>query len=204
MAIAIPNVKQRYFDANGEPLAGGKLYSYLATTSTKKSTYTTTAGDVANENPVVLDANGQADIFLGTGNYKLVLTDADDVEQWSEDNIQGEDETASPTSSWNTHDVVDGQAATALAAETVDFATYSQAVWECEIKRGTTVRTYGLVAIQSLNGTGRVVLGGILTEELHGVTFTVTQVTTVCTLNAALDSGAGNGTIKLSRRLVPV
>ena len=40
----LPVIKQRYFDADGEPLAGGKLYSYVAGTSTPAATYTDMTG----------------------------------------------------------------------------------------------------------------------------------------------------------------
>ncbi len=68
-----------YFtDNNGDPLSGGKLYTYAAGTLTPKATYTTEAGDIESPNPVVLDAYGRARIFI-TGSYKYVLHDANDV-----------------------------------------------------------------------------------------------------------------------------
>lgn len=69
------------------PLAGGKLYTYLPGTTTPTSTYTTSAGTVANANPVVLDANGEADVWF-TGTIKLILTDSDDVTIWTKDNVR--------------------------------------------------------------------------------------------------------------------
>lgn len=79
--------RTRYFDANGEPLAGGLLYTYVAGTNTPKATYTTAVGDVENTNPVVLDANGEASVYLAAEPYKLVLKDANDVTQWTEDDV---------------------------------------------------------------------------------------------------------------------
>jgi len=90
--------KFRAFDANGDPLAGGLLYSYAAGTSTPLDTYTTRAGDIANTNPVVLDANGEADVWLATGVlYKLVLADALDVIQWTVDNVPASGSSGSST-----------------------------------------------------------------------------------------------------------
>lgn len=204
MAELAPVFKQRFFDANGEPLAGGKVFTYAATTSVPKSTFTDQSGVTPNPNPVVLDANGEADIWLGSGNYKIVLTNSLDVTQWTVDDVTAPSATSSSTNSgWNTHTVVDGQVATDLATETIDFDDNSSAIYDVEIIRGTTVIANGPLAIQNLNATARVVLGGLLTEEAHGVTFTVSQAGTVATLRAALDVGAGNGTIKLSRRLIP-
>ena len=109
---------------------------------------------------------------------------------------------ASPWSLWVGHSVTDGQTATDLSGETFDFAIYSSGQYHFEIIRGTTVISSGFLAVQNLNGTGRVVEGLALGLEAHGVTFSVSQVGTVVQLRAALDSGAGDGTIKLSRRLI--
>jgi hypothetical protein len=105
---------------------------------------------------------------------------------------------------WTEHAVTDGQAAGNLTGETVDFELYTSADYDVEILRGTTVISNGKIAVQNLNGTARVVTGLFLADEAHGVTFSVTQAALVAQLRAALDTGAGDGTIKLSRRLVPV
>lgn len=89
MAIPAPFLKWRQFDANGDPLTGGKLYTYIAGTTTPLATYTDAGGGTANANPVVLDANGEADVYLGPSSYKLVLKNSADVTQWTKDNVQG-------------------------------------------------------------------------------------------------------------------
>jgi len=76
----------QFFDDDGAPLAGGKLYAYEAGTTTPKDTYTTAAGSIANANPVILDAAGRATVFL-SGSYKFVLKDSADVEIETTDNI---------------------------------------------------------------------------------------------------------------------
>ena len=202
MASLPPVYKFREFDDNGDPLAGGKLYSYIAGTTTPLSTYTDSGALSANTNPVILDADGRADVWLGSGTYKFVLKDSADVTLWTVDNILS-DASASTTTGWAEHAVTDAQSATDLTSETIDFASYSSAYYDVEIIRGTTVISNGTLAIQDLNGTGRVVVGGMLAEEAHGVTFTVSQTGTVAQLRAALDTGAGNGTIKLRRKLIP-
>lgn len=85
-----PFPKFRAFTHTGTfgPLVGGKLYSYVAGSSTPLATYTTVAGNVANANPVVLDANGEASVYFLSQSYKLVLTDANDVVQWTVDNFE--------------------------------------------------------------------------------------------------------------------
>ena len=59
----------QFFDDNGSPLVGGKLYSYAAGTSTLLTTYTTSAGTVANTNPIILNAGGRTpnEIWQATG-----------------------------------------------------------------------------------------------------------------------------------------
>src|ERR1051326_2241217 len=70
----------RALDANGAPLAGGKLYSYAAGTSTPQALYAAD-GVTPLANPLTLDSAGQAAIRLGSSGYKLNLTDANGVQQ---------------------------------------------------------------------------------------------------------------------------
>jgi hypothetical protein len=80
--------KFRAFDDNGDPLSGGLLYTYAAGTSTPLATYTTRAGSVANANPVVLNANGEADVWLTANtDYKFELRDSAGVLKWTVDNV---------------------------------------------------------------------------------------------------------------------
>lgn len=80
-------LKTRFVDANGSPLSGYKLYSYEAGTVTPLDTYTNFGAGTPNSNPVVLDSNGEAEIWIGTSAYKFVLTTAADVEVWTVDNV---------------------------------------------------------------------------------------------------------------------
>ncbi|MBL7545624.1 MAG: hypothetical protein JNL11_17525 [Bdellovibrionaceae bacterium] len=88
MAILLsPSPKQQFFDDNGDPLVGGKLTTYAAGTLNPIVTYADKDG-TENPNPVILDAGGRATIYLQDGfSYKYVLTDADDVEIWTQDDI---------------------------------------------------------------------------------------------------------------------
>lgn len=86
-ASLMPPGKQTYVDANGAPLAGGRLYTYAAGTSTPLATYSDEAGVTPNTNPVILDARGEASVFWGSAAYKIVLRDANDVTVWTQDNV---------------------------------------------------------------------------------------------------------------------
>ena len=70
----------------GQPLIGGKLYTYQAGTSIPKAAYLDRWLTVPHANPILLDSEGAADIHLN-GYYHLRLTDADDVQIWSIDNF---------------------------------------------------------------------------------------------------------------------
>ena len=75
-------------DNNANPVSGGKLYTYVAGTTTPQATYSDVNLTVANANPVVLDSAGRATVFLSGSSYKFVLKDSDDVTIWTQDNVQ--------------------------------------------------------------------------------------------------------------------
>jgi hypothetical protein len=87
MAQLAPSPKFRAVGADGLALVGGKLWTYTEGTSTPKATYTSFTLGASNTNPVILDARGEADVWLD-GSYKLVLTDAADVTIWTVDSIR--------------------------------------------------------------------------------------------------------------------
>lgn len=89
MPILQPEGKQSFTDSAGAPLAGGRLYTYAAGTTTPKATYADAAGLTPNANPVVLDARGEATIYWD-GIYKVVLQDASGVTLWTQDNVGAE------------------------------------------------------------------------------------------------------------------
>jgi microcystin-dependent protein len=81
--VPMPNPRFRAFDANANPLAGGKLYAYQAGTLIAQNTYSDQALTVPNANPVILDANGEATIFIPDGTlYRFILKNSLDVVQW--------------------------------------------------------------------------------------------------------------------------
>jgi hypothetical protein len=72
----------QFFDNNGVPLSGGKLYTYEAGTTTPAETYTTRAGTVNNANPIILNSAGRTPNeiwFTGGVLFKFVLTTSTDV-----------------------------------------------------------------------------------------------------------------------------
>lgn len=89
---ALAGAGAQFFTSGGVPLAGGKIYTYTAGTTTAATTYTSSTGLVANTNPIVLDSAGRppSQIWLSsTTNYKFILTTSTDVVLWTQDNIPG-------------------------------------------------------------------------------------------------------------------
>lgn len=84
----------QFFDNSGNPLTGGRLYTYAAGTTTPQVTYTSSSGSTPNSNPIVLDAagrvSGSSEIWLTSGAiYKFILKDSSDVLLATWDNISG-------------------------------------------------------------------------------------------------------------------
>lgn len=81
---------QQFFNNSGTPNAGGLIYTYQAGSSTLLTTYTTVNGDVANTNPIVLDAYGRtpSEIWMQTGySYKFVIQTSATVTLQTLDNL---------------------------------------------------------------------------------------------------------------------
>lgn len=82
----------QFFDNSGNPLSGGKLYTYAAGTTTPLATYTTPAGTTANTNPIILNSAGRPpqEIWLSVVySYKFELKTSTDVLIATYDNIPG-------------------------------------------------------------------------------------------------------------------
>jgi Domain of unknown function (DUF4183) len=87
----VGGVAAQFFTNTGAVLTGGKLYTYQAGTTTPQATYTTSAGNVARTNPIVLDAAGRVpdggEIWITSTSYKFVLKDSTDVLIATYDNV---------------------------------------------------------------------------------------------------------------------
>lgn len=87
-SLILPRFTQ--VDAYGNPLVGGRLYTYANMTTTPQITYKDAAGTIANTNPIILDSLGSAVVFLKEGLvYTFVMKDANDALIWSQDSISG-------------------------------------------------------------------------------------------------------------------
>jgi hypothetical protein len=92
-AVLSPLAKQQFFDNNGRPLVGGKLFTYIAATTTKQPTFVDSAGITQNANPIILDFRGEANLWVPPNvGYKYVLAPSTDTDPpthpiWTIDNV---------------------------------------------------------------------------------------------------------------------
>lgn len=98
MTVLLAPVARQLFlnPSTGSPAAGFKVFTYAAgTPNTKQSTYTDATGTTPNTNPILLDALGEADIWLTPGlGYKFVFAPPTDTDPpsnpiWTVDDIFG-------------------------------------------------------------------------------------------------------------------
>jgi len=182
-------------------LSGGKLYAYEAGTSTPKNTYTDSTLGTPNANPVILDSNGYAEVWLEDGGYKFNLTSSADVQEpnFPIDNVQGD------SSGTGTSGVVDSIAELrALAAGVADVVNvggyYAQGDrgggffdWDAASTvaddAGVTIQPNALPAagrwIRRVEGDVSVLYFGakgdyIVTNAVNGAAFDNTSVFNVC------------------------
>jgi hypothetical protein len=170
----------QFFDANGAPLTGGLLYSYLSGTTTPVTTYTTRDGTANNTNPIVLDAAGRtpAEIWLDGGVlYKFVLKSSTYVQIGSYDSIPAINDT---TTINNLITVAGTNALTALATPTLaGYATgaqYSFIVQNTNTAAVTIdIDTLGVKSITKFGATplaaGNLIAGAIALIEYDGTRF---------------------------------
>ncbi|HKA39849.1 MAG TPA: hypothetical protein VKD25_08770 [Burkholderiales bacterium] len=91
-AALLPWVKPQFSDTAGDPVASGKLYAFIAGTTTPQPTYSQVdlADEHANSNPILLNAAGESptSIYLLPTGYKFRLDDANDVTLWTVDDVE--------------------------------------------------------------------------------------------------------------------
>jgi len=120
-----PFFNSQFFDNDGAPLAGGKLYTYVSGTTTPQTTYQDEAGASPNTNPIILDAAGRCELWLDPADqYTLKLTDAEDVLISTWDDVVGAAAATGLVTSVNTEtgDVT-------LTADDIGFTTGTSTSW---------------------------------------------------------------------------
>ncbi|EOF7534979.1 hypothetical protein ACK2JT_000229 [Acinetobacter baumannii] len=80
-------LRPRFEDKCGHPLAGGNVFAFEAGTSNPKATYADAEGTIPNTHPIKLDYRGEADIFLLSGRYRFVVYSCTGVKIYDVDNV---------------------------------------------------------------------------------------------------------------------
>lgn len=112
-----PYIKPYFPDDDGQPLAGGLLYTYETGTTTPKTAYKYSGG-TAHSNPIVLDSRGEipddAGLYLDSDiPYRFRLERADATEVWTRDGVTPE------TDAGVREDIATGAAGAVIFADTV-------------------------------------------------------------------------------------
>lgn len=144
-ATLLPPGEQQFFDANGNPLAGGLVYFYIPNTLTPKNVYLDPAGATVGANPVVLDSAGRAVIY-GTGSYRERITDSNGNLIW--------DQLTADTSS--TSQSYAGNSGGTANAVTITAANFTNSDGQTIIFKAASTNTGA--ATLNVNGTGGIVI----------------------------------------------
>lgn len=110
MAYLFANKLQTFFDANGNPLSGGKIYAYANGTSSLLNTYSNSALSSANTNPIILNSAGkpQQNIYLTAATYRMELYTSADVLVAQAADVVGQLPVINPATDANKAVVVNG------------------------------------------------------------------------------------------------
>lgn len=162
----------------GVPLIGGKLYTYLAGTTTPEPTFQDEALTIANPNPVELDSTGSCTLWLDPAKkYKFLLRNALGVTQpgWPVDDING----AAPGDFMSSLARLDGTSkvkgtwfsgligaisdlATSIGASLVGYANGGAAV---SVQDGLDVLYYGVANVRSKRFAGGAKGDGVASDS---------------------------------------
>jgi len=185
-ATLSPVPKLQFFDANGEPLVGGKLYSYIAGTTTPLSTYTDSTGTTSNTNPVILDARGEAGVWLADDAfYKLALYTSNDVLVWTVDQIASNTTLATLAASGGSALVGYLPSGTGAVATTV----------QTKLRESVSVRDFGAIGDGVADDTAAIQAAANYAASINGTlyadsgTYKITSTVTIscnCEMSAAL------------------
>lgn len=99
-----PIGNDQFIDANGDPLVGGRIETYLAGSSTQAATYTDDSGSTPQSNPIILDSLGKPTLgpiwLTGGVSYKFIIKNAVGSTLWTIDNIAGVNDATLSQSEW--------------------------------------------------------------------------------------------------------
>jgi hypothetical protein len=161
----VGGVAGQFFDNNGDPLVGGKLFTFAAGTTTPQVAYTSALGITPHSNPIILNGGGRVpgEIWLTDGlQYKFVLYSSTDQLIGSWDNIVG----------------INSNFVNFVTSEEVQIATAGQTV-------------FTLTTMQYQPGTNSLAVFVDGVNQVQGGTFSYVETSsTVVTFTTGLHVGA--------------
>lgn len=206
----------QFFTDSGVPLTGGLVYTYAAGTTTPQAAYTTSAGNVAHTNPIVLNSAGRVasggEIWLTDAvSYKFVLQTSAAVTIATYDNITG-----------NASGIISSLAASSgssLIGYTQGGAGAVATTVQAKLRQTVSVKDFGAVgdgttndtaafaaatAYINANGGGHLIIPEgtySITTESDPMLFTTGNVTIEGQGNSLIVARAFNGTSDLQAML---
>jgi hypothetical protein len=172
----------------GAPLSGGKIFTYLAGTSTPSATYTDNTGATPQANPIILNSLGlpASPIWLlGGFPLKFIIKDSADVTIRTVDNISGVNDTSSTASEWTSS----GLTPTYISATQFSVTGDQTAIFQVNRRVRTT-------------NTGGLIYGRITVSAFGAGITTVTVINDTGSLDAGL-SAVAYGFLSYSPSSVP-
>lgn len=123
-----PSPKFQPLDNAGKIVPNGRVYTFAAGTSTPQASFVDSGGVTTNTNPIVLDAAGRANLWLGGGlAYKIQLQTSAGATIWTVDNV---------------------------SAGPLDMMTTDTAQTVTASKNFTASQTFGAITVSSCTGCG--------------------------------------------------
>lgn len=179
-----PIGNEQQFNTSGDPLVGGKIYTYLSGSTTPTTTYTDSTGVTPQANPIILSSLGVSTSpiwLLGGVTTKFVIKDALDNTLRTIDNVSGINDVSAPTvNEW----VNSGLIPTYISGTSFSFPGDQRAVFQVD-RRVLTTNTagsrYGTITISSFSaGLTTITLlmdSGTIDSGLSAVFYGIISVT---------------------------
>lgn len=184
MASLTPTPKQQIYGSDGNPLVGGKIYTYSAGTTTPLATFTDAGGLTANTNPIILNSLGQANIWLApSSSYKFSVFTSADVLLYTVDNITAPIDYLSLVTSLASPPPIGSTAPNTGAFTTLAATTATVTTGNITTVNATTITATGTVTAETLTFEG----GGSMTKPpesaIQPITASVAANALTITLN---------------------
>jgi hypothetical protein len=184
MASLTPTPKQQIYGSDGNPLVGGKIYTYAAGTTTPLATYTDAGAGTANTNPIILNSLGQANIWLApSSSYKFSVYTSADVLLYTVDNIATTIDYLSLVTSLASPPPIGSTAPNTGAFTTLAATTATITTGNITTVNATTVTATGTVTAETLTFEG----GGSLTKVPESVIQPITASVAANALTVTLN-----------------